>query len=89
VLSACAWIGFKYIQRKRFIRKLRVSRIDPEELKDEIDSGQPLVVVDLRNDFALDDDSVQIPGALRLTPEELEVRHAEIPRDRDIILYCT
>jgi len=88
VLAAAAWITFKHIQRKRFIRKLRVSRIDPEELKEELDSGRA-VVVDLRNEFTLDEGSVQIPGALRLTPEELEVRHAEIPRDRDIILYCT
>ena len=89
IAAAIAWISFKYIQRRRFIRKLRISRIAPEELKNAIDSGSPIVVVDLRNEFALDEDSVQIPGALRLTPEELEVRHEEIPRDRDIILYCT
>jgi len=88
-LAAAAWIAFKFIQRKRFIRKLRVSRITPQELKEEIDSGLPVVIVDLRNELALDEDSVQIHGALRLTPEELEVRHEEIPRDREIILYCT
>lgn len=89
VVFSVLWISFKYIQRRRFIRKLRVSRIAPEELKKDIDNGQPVVVVDLRNEFALDEDSVQIPGAIRLTPEELAVRHDEIPRDRDIILYCT
>lgn len=89
IVTAIAWISFKYVQRRRFIRKLRISRIAPEELKDVIDAGSPIVVVDLRNEFALDEDSVQIPGALRLTPEELEVRHEEIPRDRDIVLYCT
>jgi membrane protein DedA with SNARE-associated domain len=87
--AAAAWILFKYIQRRRFLHNLRISRIDPEELKRDIDSGVPVLVVDLRNEFALDDDSVQIPGALRLTPEEIEARHEEIPRDRDIILYCT
>jgi membrane protein DedA with SNARE-associated domain len=80
LVASAAWIGF--------IRKLRVSRIGPDELKEELDSGRA-VVVDLRNGFTLDEDSVQIPGALRLTPEELEVRHEEIPRDRDVILYCT
>jgi hypothetical protein len=89
VVGAAAWIAFKYIQRRRFIRKLRISRITPEELKEEFDAGIPVVVVDLRNDFALDENSVQIAGALRLTPEQLEERHREIPRDRDIILYCT
>jgi membrane protein DedA with SNARE-associated domain len=89
VLAAAGWIAFKFIQRKRFIHKLRVSRITPEELKDEIDSGCPVVIVDLRSEMALDEDSVEIPGALRLTPEELEVRQDEIPRDRDIVLFCT
>jgi membrane protein DedA with SNARE-associated domain len=89
IAAALTWIGFKYIQRRRFIRKLRIARIVPEELKDDLDSGRAVVVVDLRNEFALDEDSVQIPGALRLTPEEIEMRHEEIPRDRDIILYCT
>jgi len=89
IIAAGAWIAFKYIQRRRFIRKLRISRITPEELKEIVDNGSPVVVVDLRNEFALDEDSVQIPGALRLTPEQIEVRHEEIPRDRDIVLYCT
>lgn len=88
-VAAIAWIAFKYLQRRRFIRKLRVSRITPEELKNEIDRGTPVVVVDLRNKVALDSDAVQISGALRLTPEQIEDRHVEIPRDRDIILYCT
>jgi hypothetical protein len=30
-----------------------------------------------------------IPRSLRIAPEELERRHQEIPRDRDIILYCS
>jgi membrane protein DedA with SNARE-associated domain len=89
LIAAAAWIGFKSIQRRRFLRKLRIARITPEELKAEIDSGIPVVVVDLRSELSLDEDSVQIAGALRLTPEELEVRHQEIPRDRDIVLYCT
>jgi len=30
-----------------------------------------------------------LPGAIRLDPEELDGRHTHIPRDRDIVLYCT
>src|SRR5690242_18408671 len=89
IVAAIAWIAFKYIQRRRFIHKLRVSRITPEELKDEMNRGIPVVIVDLRNEARLDAEAVQIAAALRLTPEQLEDRHIEIPRDRDIILYCT
>lgn len=88
-VAAIAWIAFKAIQRRRFLHKLRIARISPEELKEEIESGRSVVIVDLRNDFTLDENSVQIAGALRLTPEEIQARHAEIPRDNDIVLYCT
>jgi rhodanese-related sulfurtransferase len=30
-----------------------------------------------------------LPGAVRLTPDKLVELSDEIPRDRDIILYCT
>src|SRR5690242_21791341 len=39
LLAAAAWITFKHIQRRRFIRTLRISRIGPDELKEELDSG--------------------------------------------------
>jgi len=29
------------------------------------------------------------PGALRIAAEELERRHQDIPRDRDVIVYCS
>lgn len=89
IAAAIGWIAFKFIQRRRFIHKLRVSRITPEELKEEIDRGIPVVIVDLRNEARLDAEAVQVAGALRLMPEQIEDRHVEIPRDRDIILYCT
>jgi membrane protein DedA with SNARE-associated domain len=83
------YIAGKYIRRQRFIRHLRISRVTPVELRRRIDTGEPLMIVDLRHtlDFAVD--SVVIPGAVRVSPEELERRWQEIPRDRDVILYCT
>ena len=30
-----------------------------------------------------------IPGALRIPAEALEQRHRDIPRDRDVIVYCS
>jgi len=30
-----------------------------------------------------------IPRALRIAMEEIEERHGEIPRDRDVVLYCS
>ena len=87
--SLGAYICWKFIQRQRFLRKLRIARITPEELKAELDAGEDVMVVDLRHSLDFEADPQRIPGALHITSEEFDQRHQEIPRDRDIILYCT
>lgn len=82
-----AWIGWKFFQRRRFLRKLAVARITPTELKAMLDAGEEITVIDVRSALASDLDSV--PGALRIPLEELDTRHDDIPRDRDIILFCS
>jgi membrane protein DedA with SNARE-associated domain len=81
-----AWIFWKFIQRRRFLRKLEVARITPEELRDRLDSGEDLFVVDLRT--TLDNDLTPVPGAVRFSIED-EGNIQRIPRDREIILYCS
>ena len=83
------YIAGKYIRRQRFIRRLRISRITPVELKRKMDTGEALIIVDLRHSLDFEADSVVIPGAVHVSPEELERHPQEIPRDREVILYCT
>jgi len=87
--GVAAYVGWKYVQRQRFIRKLRIARITPEELKRKLDAGEDLVVVDLRSSVEFEAEGDKLPGALKMSPDEIEKRHQEIPRERDIILYCT
>src|ERR1017187_2327745 len=82
-----AWIGWKFAQRRRFLKKLAVARITAAELKVKLKAGEEIVVVGVRTALASEVDSV--PGALRIPLEDLETRHDEIPRDRDIILFCS
>lgn len=89
VASLVAYIAWKYVQRQRFIRQLRIDRITPDELKQKLDAGEEVVVVDLRHSLDFEGEPMIIPGALQLSPEQLEQRHHEIPRERDIVLYCT
>jgi len=83
------YVGIKYVRRRRFIRRLRIARMSPAELRQRIDAGEPLMIVDLRHSLDFEADPAMIPGALRLTPDEIERRAVEIPRDREIVLYCT
>jgi membrane protein DedA with SNARE-associated domain len=87
--ALAAHIARKYIARQRFLRRIRIARITPEELKGKLDAGEEVMVVDVRHRVEFESEPTIIPGALHLMIEELEARHQEIPRDRDIVLYCT
>jgi len=89
VLVVAVWLLVKLIGRRRLIRELRIARITPQELKRKLDAGESVTVLDLRHAVDFDSDPRIIQGALRMPAEELELRHLEIPRDREIILYCT
>ncbi|HEX8984275.1 MAG TPA: VTT domain-containing protein [Bryobacteraceae bacterium] len=81
------WIGWKFVQRRRFLKQLNVARITPEELRDRLDSGEDLMIVDLRT--KLDCHRGTIPGAVRVSADDLTAGAQAIPRDRDIILFCS
>jgi membrane protein DedA with SNARE-associated domain len=87
--SLAAYVLWKFIQRRRFIHRLRIARITPKELMDKLRAGETISIVDLRQPMDIEAFPQMIPGALRIAMEEIEERHAEIPRDRDVVLYCS
>jgi membrane protein DedA with SNARE-associated domain/rhodanese-related sulfurtransferase len=82
------YIGWKSYNRRRFLGKLKIARITPEELKGKIDAGEDLIIVDLRHAFDFEAQPQTIPGALHMDAADLEEAHEVIPRDREIILFC-
>lgn len=56
---------------------------------DRLNAGEELMIVDLREPLDIETQPYRIPGALRMAVEELAERHQELPRDRDIVLYCS
>jgi len=84
-----AYILWKYIQRTRFLHQLAVTRITPEAVKQRLDAGEELLILDLRHTFEFDAEPYTIPGAFQLSIEQLEESYHKIPRDRDIVLFCT
>jgi len=87
--ALAGYIGYKYYKRQKFIRELRISRITVDELKSEIDKGEDMVIVDLRHALDFEADPETIPGAFRMDAKELREKNDKLPRDRQIILYCT
>ena len=88
-LGLAVYILSKYIRRKRFLHRLAIGRITPEEVKRRLDAGEGLLILDLRSSLEFDAEPHTIPGALRIPFEELEKVHHQVPRDREIILFCT
>jgi membrane protein DedA with SNARE-associated domain len=84
-----AYIGFRYFQRIRFRRQLRINRLNPTEAWSLIESGQPVTVVDLRNPPEIEQTGFKIKGARILRPAQLRSKSHEIPDDHEVILYCT
>lgn len=82
-------IVYRIARQRAFLRKIRTLRIEPRELKEMIDRGDSPFIVDLRHPLDLLPDPRVLPGAVRLLPNELIERNSEIPRDRDVVLYCT
>jgi rhodanese-related sulfurtransferase len=69
-------------------------RLEPAELKTMIDDAAaqgntPPFIVDLRHPLDYLPDPRVLPGALRIGPNELTQHQEIIPRDRDVVLYCT
>jgi membrane protein DedA with SNARE-associated domain len=82
-----AWIAWKFFQRRRFVKSINVDRISAVELQSMLSAGMDVTIVDVRSTLMQDGDS--IPGTIRIPAEDLPARHVEIPRDRQIVLFCT
>jgi membrane protein DedA with SNARE-associated domain len=89
VVALLATTGVKYFRKRRFVRELYKARITPQELRELIDSGASLVILDLRHPLDSLSDPRTVPGALRLLPEDVASKAATLPGKGEIILYCT
>jgi membrane protein DedA with SNARE-associated domain/rhodanese-related sulfurtransferase len=79
----------RLVRRRMILKKLVAARLEPEELKRQLDDGEQVYIVDLRHPLELVPDPFTLPGALRFAPGDLTARHHESPRDRDIVLFCS
>jgi membrane protein DedA with SNARE-associated domain/rhodanese-related sulfurtransferase len=83
------YIVWKWQNRRRFLRNLRVARITPEELKRRLDAREDVIVIDLRHSLEFDAEPQTISGAVHMDPADLEEAVEVIPRDREIVLFCS
>jgi len=78
----------RLIRWYRLVRQFNLARITPEELREKLNAGEDILLVDLqgRADSA---ERVAIPGAVRIDPRALEqYRDVKISSSRVVVLYC-
>ncbi|MEB0135861.1 DedA family protein/thiosulfate sulfurtransferase GlpE [Actimicrobium sp. CCC2.4] len=79
---------YKYVERRRLMRSLYMARISVNQLRTLIDDGLDPVIVDARSKTAQALEAA-IPGAILYGHDDHAATFASVPRDRDIIIYCS
>jgi len=89
VVLLAGYIGYRWWERRRFLAALDMARISVDELRERLASGATPVIVDVRSPTAQTLELRRIPGALHLPAQDVTRHLSGLPRDREIILYCT
>jgi membrane protein DedA with SNARE-associated domain/rhodanese-related sulfurtransferase len=89
VTALAAYIGYKWWERSRFYKMLRMARISVADLYQLIQAGATPLIVDVRSFTARALEPRWIPGALHVPLQDVGSHLKDLPRDREIILYCT
>jgi rhodanese-related sulfurtransferase len=82
------YIASRWWWRRRVARALDVSRISVDELQALIAAGETPLLVDVRGPTTQRVDPRRIPGAIGIPLDAIEAGVEELPRDRQIVLYC-
>jgi len=83
-----AFIAFKWWQRRRFYKTVRMARITADELRGLIERKLDPVIVDLRVRSDRERDARSIPGARAMDLADVDRQLAQFPKDREIIFFC-
>lgn len=94
VLMVLSLMAYRILKQRKFLQQVRELRLEPAELKAMLDDAElhgnrPPFIVDLRHPLDYKPDPRVLPGALRIGPNEIRQHSEIIPRDRDVVLYCT
>jgi len=83
--SVAAYVIAKVVHRYRVERA--IPRVTAQEVTEKIAAGEAPVIIDLRSHGARRE-MAGIPGSQSLSVKEVIAGYRDLPRDRDVILYC-
>ena len=83
------FVLFKWWQRRRFYKTLRMARITADDLRGLFDGEPKPVVFDVRTPAERNYEPRRIPGASTMAVSELDAKLPGISPETEIVLYCT
>jgi membrane protein DedA with SNARE-associated domain/rhodanese-related sulfurtransferase len=82
------YVAFKWWERRRFYKMLRMARITVDELHGLFERNADPLVVDLRPHRDREREGA-IPGARAIDLSEVTIHLASLPKDREIVFFCS
>lgn len=88
VALVAIYVGWRWWKRRRALRELAMPRIDVDELRALMATGEPIELIDVRGRQTQQVDQRRIPGATVMHLDDIEAGRFAAPRDRQIVVYC-
>jgi rhodanese-related sulfurtransferase len=88
-ICAAVLLTVVLFKRMRDRRELERYTVTPEALHALLASNQEVRVIDVRQPLDMLGDTVIIPGAQWFAPEEVRANPALLPKEQDLVVYCT
>ena len=64
-------------------------RVSVDDVKRRVERGDDIVFIDARSVASWSSATEQIPGAIRVPPDDVAAHVDSVPKNRTLVTYCT
>ena len=91
IVALVIYVVYRIVQYQRYREYDFVPRVQAQELAERLAAGEAdrLQIIDVRSHGYYDVGAERILGSIRIEPNNLDEEIKNLPKDRDIYLYCT
>ncbi len=88
VVLLAGYVLYRYIRRQQLRQSRDMPRVSAEDLKGKLDTGKPIIIVDLRSPLERKTFPYTLPGARFMSNEEVRQGYSVFLPGSEIVLYC-
>lgn len=89
ILAAGLIVSLSPAEARAALTADSIPRISIQELKEKMDGGDRIVILDVRSAQDYTPSPNKIRGAIRIPVDQLKSRYTELPAAAEIVTYCT